>query len=116
MLDVTQLLAAAVKAGGSAAAADLLPLVYDEPLRLAPSRVASNKSGQALDSPHSPPPDCSRGGVGAVGGGPERPILRRAVRVLERVADDMSSPGAVRDRARGGLLQARNAEVWQAER
>ncbi|MFO0798551.1 MAG: hypothetical protein U0804_13830 [Gemmataceae bacterium] len=58
----------------------------------------------------------SRGGVGAVGRGLELPILRRAVRVLERVADDQASPEAVRDRAGGALLRARSTEVWREGR
>ncbi len=47
MPDVTQLLAAA-DAGDPRAAADLLPLVYDELRKLAAVRLAAEKSGQTL--------------------------------------------------------------------
>ena len=49
MADVTQLLAAA-EAGDPAAAADLLPLVYDELRRLAAARLAAEKPGQTLQA------------------------------------------------------------------
>jgi RNA polymerase sigma factor (TIGR02999 family) len=49
MADVTQLLAAA-EAGDSKAAADLLPLVYDELRKLAATRLAGEKPGQTLDA------------------------------------------------------------------
>ena len=49
MSDVTQLLAAA-EAGDPAAAADLLPLVYDELRRLAAARLAAEKPGQTLQA------------------------------------------------------------------
>jgi len=47
MLNVTQLLDAAA-AGDPAAAADLLPLVYDELRRLASRQMAAEKPGQTL--------------------------------------------------------------------
>ena len=47
MLDVTRLLDAAA-AGDPAAAADLLPLVYDELRKLASARLAEEKPGQTL--------------------------------------------------------------------
>lgn len=47
MLNVTQLLGAAA-AGDPAAAADLLPLVYDELRRLAGRQMAAEKPGQTL--------------------------------------------------------------------
>jgi RNA polymerase sigma factor (TIGR02999 family) len=47
MADVTQLLAAA-EAGDHKAAADLLPLVYDELRKLAATRLANEKPGQTL--------------------------------------------------------------------
>src|SRR6476659_9704175 len=47
MSDVTRLLDAAA-AGDSRAAADLLPLVYDELRRLAAARLAHEKPGQTL--------------------------------------------------------------------
>jgi RNA polymerase sigma factor (TIGR02999 family) len=47
MADVTQLLDAAA-AGDPAAAAELLPLVYDELRKLAASRMAEERSGQTL--------------------------------------------------------------------
>jgi RNA polymerase sigma factor (TIGR02999 family) len=49
MADVTQLLDAAA-AGDRRAAADLLPLVYDELRQLAAQRVASEKPGQTLQA------------------------------------------------------------------
>ena len=49
MLDVTHLLDAAA-AGDPAAAADLLPLVYDELRKLAAARLASEKPGQTLQA------------------------------------------------------------------
>src|SRR5262245_11209573 len=47
MSDVTRLLDAAA-AGDPAAAADLLPLVYDELRKLAASRIAGERPGQTL--------------------------------------------------------------------
>src|SRR5437660_12442555 len=47
MADVTQILAAA-EAGDPTAAAELLPLVYDELRRLAAARLAAEKPGQTL--------------------------------------------------------------------
>lgn len=49
MPDVTRLLNAAA-AGDRVAAADLLPLVYDELRRLAAARLASEKPGQTLQA------------------------------------------------------------------
>jgi RNA polymerase sigma factor (TIGR02999 family) len=49
MTDVTQLLAA-VEAGDQRAAAELLPLVYDELRKLAAARMAGEKPGQTLDA------------------------------------------------------------------
>lgn len=49
MADVTRLLDAAA-AGDSHAAADLLPLVYDELRKLAAARMACEKSGQTLQA------------------------------------------------------------------
>jgi RNA polymerase sigma factor (TIGR02999 family) len=49
MADVTHLLDAAA-AGDPKAAAELLPLVYDELRRLAAARVASEQPGQTLDA------------------------------------------------------------------
>src|SRR5277367_4848289 len=49
MADVTQLLDAAA-AGDRQAAADLLPLVYDELRRLAAARMAEEKPGHTLDA------------------------------------------------------------------
>ena len=49
MSDVTRLLDAAV-AGDHKAAADLLPLVYDELLRLAAARMAGERPGQTLQA------------------------------------------------------------------
>ena len=48
MADVTQILAAA--AGDPKAAAELLPLVYDELRKLAAARLAEEKPGQTLQS------------------------------------------------------------------
>jgi len=48
MADVTRLLDAAA-AGDSRAAAELLPLVYDELRKLAAARLAAEKPGQTLD-------------------------------------------------------------------
>src|SRR5262249_54515593 len=50
MADVTRLLDAAA-AGDSKAAADLLPLVYDELRRLAAARLARAKPGQTVQAP-----------------------------------------------------------------
>src|SRR5262245_11396181 len=47
MADVTQILAA-VEAGDPHAAAELLPLVYDELRKLAAARLADEKPGQTL--------------------------------------------------------------------
>src|SRR6478735_4034620 len=47
MADVTQILAA-VEAGDPKAAAELLPLVYDELRKLAAARLAEEKPGQTL--------------------------------------------------------------------
>jgi RNA polymerase sigma factor (TIGR02999 family) len=47
MTDVTQILAA-IEAGDPQAAADLLPLVYDELQKLAAARMAEEKPGQTL--------------------------------------------------------------------
>ena len=47
MADVTQLLAAAA-AGNRQAAADLLPLVYDELRKLAAARMAAEAPGNTL--------------------------------------------------------------------
>src|SRR4051812_6736822 len=49
MADVTQLLGAAA-AGDPKAAADLLPLVYDELRRLAAARMAEERPGQTLQA------------------------------------------------------------------
>src|SRR3954469_18632008 len=49
MSDVTQLLDAAA-AGDRQAAADLLPLVYDELRKLAAARVAAEAPGHTLDA------------------------------------------------------------------
>jgi RNA polymerase sigma factor (TIGR02999 family) len=49
MADVTQLLSA-IEAGDRRAAADLLPLVYDELRRLAAARLAGERPGQTLDA------------------------------------------------------------------
>ena len=49
MADVTQILAA-VEAGDPKAAAELLPLVYDELRKLAAQRLASEKPGQTLQA------------------------------------------------------------------
>jgi RNA polymerase sigma factor (TIGR02999 family) len=49
MTDVTQLLDAAA-AGDARAAADLLPIVYDELRRLAAARLAGEKPGHTLDA------------------------------------------------------------------
>jgi RNA polymerase sigma factor (TIGR02999 family) len=49
MSDVTRLLAAAA-AGGRRAAADLLPLVYDELRKLAAARMAAEAPGHTLDA------------------------------------------------------------------
>jgi len=49
MSDVTQLLEAANR-GDQRAAADLLPLVYDELRKLAAAKVAREKPGQTLDA------------------------------------------------------------------
>jgi RNA polymerase sigma factor (TIGR02999 family) len=49
MSDVTRLLDAAA-GGDAAAAADLLPLVYDELRRLAAARLAGEKAGQTLQA------------------------------------------------------------------
>src|SRR5262245_19076118 len=49
MADVTQLIAAAV-AGDRKAAADLLPLVYEELRKLAAGRLAAEKPGQTLQA------------------------------------------------------------------
>src|SRR4051812_39281935 len=47
MADVTQILSA-VEAGDPGAAAELLPLVYDELRRLAAARLADEQPGQTL--------------------------------------------------------------------
>ncbi len=49
MSDVTRLLAAA-QAGDRQAAADLLPLVYDELRKLAAARMAAESPGHTLDA------------------------------------------------------------------
>lgn len=49
MADVTQILAA-VEAGDSKAAAELLPLIYDELRKLATARLAEEKPGQTLQA------------------------------------------------------------------
>ncbi len=49
MADVTRLLSAA-EAGDPRAAAELLPLVYDELRKLAAARLATEKPGQTLDA------------------------------------------------------------------
>jgi RNA polymerase sigma factor (TIGR02999 family) len=49
MLEITQLLEAAT-AGDQQAAADLLPLVYDELRKLAAARMASERPGHTLDA------------------------------------------------------------------
>src|SRR5690349_20488181 len=49
MADVTRLLDAAA-AGDRRAAADLLPLVYDELRKLAAARMAAERAGQTLDA------------------------------------------------------------------
>src|SRR5262245_6819459 len=49
MADVTQILVAAA-AGDPSAAAELLPLVYDELRKLAAVRLASEKPGQTLQA------------------------------------------------------------------
>src|SRR5262249_55120047 len=49
MTDVTRLLGA-VAAGDRRAAADLLPLVYDELRKLAAARMAGERAGQSLDA------------------------------------------------------------------
>jgi RNA polymerase sigma factor (TIGR02999 family) len=49
MTDVTRLLDAAA-AGDPKAAAEILPLVYDELRKLAASRIAGEKAGQTLDA------------------------------------------------------------------
>ncbi len=49
MPDITQLLAAAAR-GDRQAAADLLPLVYDELPKLAAARMAAERAGHTLDA------------------------------------------------------------------
>jgi RNA polymerase sigma factor (TIGR02999 family) len=49
MSDVTQILSA-IEAGDPKAAAELLPLVYDELRKLAAAQMAREKSGQTLDA------------------------------------------------------------------
>src|SRR5215212_3805922 len=49
MSDVTQLLSA-IEAGDPKAAAELLPLVYDELRKLAAARLAAEKPGQTLQA------------------------------------------------------------------
>jgi RNA polymerase sigma factor (TIGR02999 family) len=49
MLEITQLLAAAAH-GDRQAAADLLPLVYEELRKLAAARMAAERSGHTLDA------------------------------------------------------------------
>jgi RNA polymerase sigma factor (TIGR02999 family) len=49
MADVTQLLSA-IEAGDGRAAAELLPLVYDELRKLAAARMAEERPGQTLDA------------------------------------------------------------------
>ena len=49
MADVTQLLSA-IEGGDRRAAADLLPLVYDELRKLAAARMAGERPGQTLDA------------------------------------------------------------------
>jgi len=49
MADVTQLLSA-IEAGDRRAAADLLPLVYDELRKLAAARMAGERPGETLDA------------------------------------------------------------------
>jgi RNA polymerase sigma factor (TIGR02999 family) len=49
MADVTQILSA-IEAGDPTAAADLLPLVYDELRKLAAARMAEEKPGQTLQA------------------------------------------------------------------
>jgi RNA polymerase sigma factor (TIGR02999 family) len=49
MADVTQLLSA-IDAGDGRAAAELLPLVYDELRKLAAARMAEERPGQTLDA------------------------------------------------------------------
>jgi RNA polymerase sigma factor (TIGR02999 family) len=49
MADVTQILSA-IEAGDPKAAADLLPLVYDELRKLAAARLAGEKPGQTLQA------------------------------------------------------------------
>jgi RNA polymerase sigma factor (TIGR02999 family) len=49
MSDVTQILSA-IEAGDPAAAAELLPLVYDELRKLAAARLAEEKPGQTLQA------------------------------------------------------------------
>src|SRR5438105_2181506 len=49
MSDVTQILSA-IEAGDPKAAADLLPLVYDELRRLAAARLAEERPGQTLQA------------------------------------------------------------------
>src|SRR5215207_8207097 len=49
MADVTQILAA-IEAGDPKAAAELLPLVYDELRKLAAQKLAHERPGQTLDA------------------------------------------------------------------
>src|SRR5436309_6197307 len=49
MADVTRILSA-IEAGDPRAAADLLPLVYDELRKLAAARLAGEKPGQTLEA------------------------------------------------------------------
>jgi RNA polymerase sigma factor (TIGR02999 family) len=50
MSDVTRLLEAAVAAGDCKAAADLIPLVYDDLRKLAAARMAAENPGHTLDA------------------------------------------------------------------
>jgi hypothetical protein len=65
MSDVTRILSA-VEAGDPRAAAELLPLVYDELRKLAAARLAGEKPGQTLQPTALVHEACIR----LVGGGP----------------------------------------------
>ena len=75
MADVTHILAAA-EAGDPKAAAELLPLVYDELRRLAAARLAAERPGQTIDATALVHEACLRL-VGSERPGPSRPWAGR---------------------------------------
>ncbi len=108
MTDVTHLLAA-IEGGNPHAAAQLLPLVYDELRRLAAQRLAQEKPGQTLQATAL----VHEAYLRLVGGNPEQPwngrghFFAAAAEAMRRIL--VESARRKQSRKHGGALQRADA-------